>query len=240
MLQRIRIVLVNPKHPGNIGAVARAMKNMGLTHLSLVDPVEFPHAVATARAAGADDILAKAQVCADLTEALTGCHYAYALSARSRTLSWPQCDPRECARQIASQAPALAGIVFGRERNGLTNEELAQCHYHVAIPADPNFSSLNLAAAVQVMAYELRYQALALEQSISAGVIPPPRELATAEQIQGFFEHIESTLTKLEILDPAHPKMLMLRIQRLFLRAELDVIEINILRGFLKAVNKRL
>lgn len=237
MLNNIRIILVNPSHPGNIGGVARAMKNMGLSRLYLVAPEKFPHQQATIRAVGAQDILDAAVVTADLPQALVGCEFVYATSARSRYLDWPTCDARQCGSEVAqTQHQTEVAVVFGRESSGLTNEELAHCHIHLHIPADEEFSSLNLAAAVQVVAYELRMAWLA--QNPQSAREARPR--APHEQLTGFYDHLESTLIQLGYLNPRYPKHLMQRLHRLFNRAQLDSIEINILRGILTAMNKRL
>lgn len=237
MLNHVRIVLVNPSHPGNIGAVARAMKNMGLSRLYLVAPEKFPHPEAIYRAVGAADVVEAAVVTADLPQALSGCEWVYATSARSRRLEWPEYDARESALRIMQIQPSSeVALVFGRESSGLTNEELAHCHVHVHIPADPQFSSLNLAAAVQVFTYELRMASLAANPEPSS----ESRTLAPNEQLTGFYTHLESTLVNLGYLDPSHPKLLMQRLHRLYNRAQLDSTEINILRGILTAVNKRL
>jgi tRNA (cytidine32/uridine32-2'-O)-methyltransferase len=252
VLDKITIILVNPSHPGNIGAVARAMKNMGLTHLSLVSPKLFPHHDATARAAGADKILADAKIYEELSAALKNCHHVYALSARTRKLPWPCCNPEESAKQIIvhTQSNIEVGIVFGRENSGLTNAELALCQYHVTIPTHPDFPSLNLAAAVQIMGYELWRQVSTKKNSKPLNDLGhdnhPLTELnsddslATQDQMQGFFLHLQQTLLELKVLNPKHPKMLMQRLRRLFNRALLSEIEINILRGILTAINKKL
>ncbi len=231
-----RIILVNTTHPGNIGAAARAMKNMGLSELYLVEPKAFPHQDATVRAAGADDILANAVVVPDLTLALEDCKWVFATSARYRNLPWPLCTPRECATQISENREHKAAIVFGRERSGLTNEELAHCHYHVHIPTQTEFSSLNLAAAVQVLAYEL-FVAQTTTQPKST---QDTAELATAQQMAGFYEHLKQTLTELEFLDPKQPKLLMQRLHRLFNRAQLELTELNIMRGILSAIHHKI
>lgn len=235
MLDNIRIVLVSPSHPGNIGAAARAMKNMGLSRLYLVSPEQFPHKDATVRAAGADDLLANAVISESLTAAVADCQLVFATSARSRSLPWPLCTPKECAERIAGSSHQSIAIVFGRESSGLTNEELALCHYHVNIPTKEEFSSLNLAAAVQVIAYELYANHFCdvpvVQQSDSV--------LANAEQIFGLFEHLEIVLEKIDFLDPKQPKLLMQRLQRLFNRAHLEEKEIHILRGILSAVEKQ-
>jgi len=236
MLPNIRIVLVEPSHPGNIGAVARAMKNMSLGHLYLVSPEKYPHPESSARAAGADDILDSAVVVETLSEAVSDCSLVFGASARLRTLSWPQCAPREAADKIveASQAGRVA-LVFGRERTGLSNEELDLCHYLVHIPSNESFSSLNLGAAVQVLAYEIFSRHLISEQ-----VEASTNEDVPVEQIemQRFYQHLETVLVDLEFLDPRHPKKLMRRLRRLFNRAQPDQTEINILRGILTAVEK--
>jgi TrmH family RNA methyltransferase len=238
MLTNVRIVLVETSHPGNIGAAARAMKTMGLRSLWLVRPAQFPHADATARASGADDVLAEARVCASLGEALVECRVVAGASARQRRLAWPQADPREAAPRLLSEAGAgPVALVFGRESSGLTNEELAHCHLLVHIPSDPDYSSLNLAAAVQVVSYEL---ALAARPGLRSGAAveadrPVP---ADAEQMARFYEHLERVLIELEFLDPQHPKHLMRRLKRLFNRARPDETEMNVLRGILTAVQR--
>ena len=234
MLQNIRIVLVETTHPGNIGATARAMKNMGLTRLFLVKPQHYPSADATARAAGADDILAGAVLCESLDDALAGCGVIFGASARVRKIAWPQLDPRQAAGRALAAAAAEVAFVFGREHAGLSNEELDRCNFLVTIPTDPEFASLNVAAAVQVISYELRM----------AGQAPPPmgalsEPLASAEAREQFYRHLEQVLTDLEFLDPNNPKHLMRRLRRLFNRVELDSNEVNILRGILSAVERR-
>lgn len=238
MFTQIRIVLVNPSHPGNIGAVARAMKNMGLARLYLVAPEAFPDPQASWRAAGADDVLAAAVVTQDLSAALAGCGRIYATSARDRCLEWPQYDARQCAReaiQIAAQTEVA--LVFGRESSGLTNEELGHCQAHVSIPTEEQFSSLNLAAAVQILAYELR---MAWLEQAPLPVPPLTSALATHEELSGFYDHLQLTLVRVGFLNPSHPKKLMRRLRRLFSRAQPDSTEINILRGMLTEINKML
>lgn len=238
MFEHIRIVLVATSHPGNIGASARAMKNMGLNHLYLVSPLEFPHQEATSRASGADDILDNAVVVETLADAINPCQLVFGTSARSRKLPWPLISPRECAEKTQIEKDKSIAIVFGRERTGLTNEELAMCHYHVHIPTVESFSSLNLAAAVQVLVYELRVAGLAgIEQTETTEFID---ELATSEQINGLVDHFRQTMSDVEFLDPNHPKLLMQRIQRLFMRTPLENTEVNILRGFLSAIQKKI
>jgi tRNA (cytidine32/uridine32-2'-O)-methyltransferase len=228
----VRIVLVGTTHPGNIGAAARAMRNMGLDRLSLVAPREFPSPEASARAAGADDILASARVCGTLEEALSGCRFVVGASARLRALPWPALTPREAApRLLAEAAQGETAVVFGRESSGLTNEELARCHALLHIPADAGFSSLNLAMAVQIVAYELRLAAL--------GDTPPAERgepLATAEDLERFYEHLEAALVAAGFLNPANPRHLMLRLRRLFNQALPEENEVRILRGILTAL----
>ncbi len=236
-LSNIRIVLVQTTHPGNIGAVVRAMKNMGLEQLHLVDPKHFPHADASARASGADDLLAAAVVCETLEDALAGCSLVFGASARLRTIAWPQLDPRQCARVISTlDESAEVALVFGREHAWLTNEELEQCHYLVHIPANPDFSSLNLAAAVQVMAYEVRVACS--DNATSQESEPSNTQLATADELAGFYRHLEQTIIDIGFLDPDNPRQLMRRLRRLFNRSRLDKMELNILRGILAAAQK--
>lgn len=236
MFDNIRIVLVNTSHPGNIGAAARAMKNMGFSRLYLVSPESFPHQQATVRAAGADAILANATVVDNLQTAISGCDLVFATSARLRTLSLPICNPRQCAEQILSHPQREIAVVFGRERTGLTNDELSLCHQHIYIPTISDFSSLNLAAAVQVLVYEIHMGTLNEHEDNEKSTA---RSLATADQMEGYYQHLEQTLTKLKFLDPKQPKMLLQRLRRLFNRAQLDDTELNILRGILRAIDRR-
>ncbi len=232
-LDNIRIVLVNTSHPGNIGAVARAMKNMGLSKLVLVEPKKFPHDEATWRASSANDVLESAQVCASLEEAVAECGLVIGTSARGRTIPWPLLDPRHCAQRAYAEASKHeVAFVFGREDRGLTNEELQLCNLHLNIPADEEYSSLNLAMAVQVVSYELRMTHLSddLTDDALAEWDQPP---ATIEQLQRYFEHLEETLLEMGFLNPRAPKQLMTRMRRLYSRARPDDMEINILRGIL-------
>lgn len=228
----IRIVLVETSHPGNIGAAARAMKTMCLTDLVLVNPAEFPHPDAAARASGAADLLERARVAASLDEALAGCTLVAGTSARRRGIGPPELAPRDCAARLATGAQQQGvALVFGRERTGLTNEELGRCHLLVNIPANPAYASLNLAAAVQVLCYELM---LARHEAPAAAGSETP--LATADEMERFYEHLESAALETGFLDPANPKHLMRRLRRLFNRAQPDQNEINILRGLLAAL----
>lgn len=232
----IRIVLVDPKHPGNIGATARAMKNMGLTDLRLVRPVQFPSAEAAARASGAEDVLNAARVYEQFTDAIAECGLVVGTSARPRYLHWDVLEPRECAAKIvaASRTDSVA-LVFGAERMGLTNTELAHCSLLATIPTNPDYSSLNLAMAVQVMTYEIR---LALRD---ASPLQPQRDvpLATSEDMERLYMHLEQVLEEIDFRDRTGGGHLMSRIRRLFNRAELDQNEMNILRGILTAVQAR-
>ncbi|MFC6671655.1 RNA methyltransferase [Marinobacterium aestuariivivens] len=241
MLENIRIVLVNTTHPGNIGGVARAMKNMGLSDLCLVAPKSFPSEVADARASGATDVLERGRVVDSLERAVEDCHLVVGTSARGRHIPWPVIDPRELAGIVSEVRPGLrVAIVFGREDRGLTNEELQCCHHHVHIPAQEGFSSLNLAAAVQVIAYELRMMVL------SGHPVDAPRwgtawdiDLAESGELERMFDHLERTLVEIEFLDPDNPRQLMPRLRRLLLRSVPDKVEVNVLRGILTAVNKK-
>ena len=235
----IRIILVNTTHPGNIGAVARAMKNMCLEHLYLVKPKFFPHAEATARASGADDILATAHVCQTIDEAVMGCGLVLATSARRRNISWPELDPRDGAKLIATESHRHpTAIVFGREQAGLTNEELDRCHYLVPIPCNSEFSSLNLAAAVQIITYELYRVSLIIEKQQLA--TNAESKLATTENMELFYEHLERVLVETEFLDPKNPRYIMRRLRRLFNRTRPELVEMNILRGILTSIQTKI
>ena len=232
----IRIVLVGTTHPGNIGAVARAMKNMGVSDLALVDPRHFPHEDATARASGAVDILDNATVAGTLGEAIADCVYTVGASARSRTISWPTLEPRECAAKLIEESAAgPVAAVFGPEKYGLTNEHLDLCDALLTIPTNPDFSSLNLAMAVQVLTYELR--AAGIDRDRPA--YEPDAPLATNEQMEHFYTHLEDVLRDIRFLDPDNPRHLMRRLRRLFIRARPDQNEVNILRGILTAVDRK-
>jgi len=235
MQNNIRIVMVNTSHPGNIGAAARAMKNMGLTELVLVDPENFPHADATARASGADDILQQAMVCQSLEEAISGCTRVYGASARLRSLPWPLSEPRQMAEQVVAEAVhSPVAIVLGREHSGLTNDELEICNALVHIPCNEQFSSLNVAAAVQVLSYEINMAARegSIEQQGDS-------EAATADELERLFKHLEQTLVDIDFLDPEKPRQLMRRLRRLYNRAVPEQTEVNILRGILTATQKQ-
>ena len=230
----IRIVLVGTTHPGNIGAVARAMKNMGLTDLALVNPRYFPHEEANARASGAEDLLSTATVSATLNEAVADCIYVVGTSARSRAISWPSVDARTAAaRLLEKSAQGIVAAVFGPEKTGLSNEELDHCDTLMTIPTNAEFSSLNLAMAVQVLAYEV-FAAQAPPPTAYEADAPP----ATSDEMEHFYDHLQQVLLDLEFLDPDNPRHLMRRLRRLFVRAQPDKNEVNILRGILTAVDR--
>lgn len=233
-LARLRIVLVGAQHPGNIGAAARAMKVMGLSDLALVAPERYPDAQASARASGADDVLEAARVHARLEDAIGDCVLAIGASARSRRTHWPLVDAREAARRALDLAQnRTVALVFGRERSGLENAELDLCQLHLQVPTNPDYRSLNLAAAVQVVCYELR---------MAAGDTPEPvpahEPVATAD-MEGLFAHYHEVLVASGFLDPEAPGVLMRRLRRLFNRAALDRTELNILRGALRSLDPR-
>lgn len=245
VLQNIRVVLVNTSHPGNIGGAARAMKNMGVSRLVLVQPQDFPSAEAVARAAGAVDILDGARIVGTLEEALEGCSLVLGTSARDRHIPWPLLDPRECATACMEQLEQAGevALVFGREDSGLSNDELQRCHFHVHIPSDPEFSSLNLATAVQVLTYEVRMAWLAaqgqptkmakLETHAEQSALP-----VTADELERFYTHLESTLVQIGFHDPDNPRHLMSRLRRLYGRSNISKLEMNILRGILTETQK--
>jgi tRNA/rRNA methyltransferase len=231
-LSNLRIVLCQTSHPGNIGAAARAMKTMGLHQLYLVSPESFPDAHATAMATGAADLLETAHVCNTLEEALTGCALVIGLSARKRQLSHELLAVRPAAERALGIAKSQqVALVFGTEMSGLSNAELDLCQLLAMIPTNPDFSSLNLAAAVQVVCYELRMAALAGDTS---DIAKPPMPLATSDEIEGFYKHLEETLVQIGFLNPDEPKKLMQRVRRIYARANLEKEEVNILRGILK------
>ncbi len=241
MSAAIRIVLVAPSHPGNIGAVARAMKTMGLHELVLVAPHRFPDAEATARAAGADDLLAAARVCGDLGEALEGCRLVIGSSARRRSIRWPQLTPREAAAQlVVARVEGPVALLFGPERTGLGNDDLDRCHALVSIPTAPDYASLNLAAAVQVLAYEIRMALLSERPPAEWQAGRDGHRLATAEEVEGYFAHLERLLLAVEFIDPARPGRVLRRLRGMFARARPQEDEIHILRGILTQTERKL
>ncbi len=236
----VRVVLVQPTHPGNIGGVARAMKTMCLSSLYLVDPVEYLVQEARARAGGAQDVLLGSKRCVSLADALAGCRLVIGTSARTRSLPWPTLDPGVGAERLVAEArQGPVALVFGREKTGLSNAELDLCQYMIEIPSNSRYASLNLACAVQVMSYELmRVQRKEGVQQVShwrEGNAP----LARREDMERFYRHLEDVLIESGFLDPVKPRRLMRRLYRLFNRACLDENELNILRGILAAVQQR-
>ncbi|MFK5947590.1 MAG: RNA methyltransferase [Methylococcales bacterium] len=236
MLSNFKIVLVETSHPGNIGGVARAMKNMTLSELCLVTPKIFPSADATARAAGSDDILSAAVVYSSLQEAIADCQIVLGASARDRTISWPELTARECAEKFVqpaeSQIREKIAIVFGRENSGLKNHELDLCHYLLRIPCHSEYSSLNLAAAVQVVAYELFIASGQLAQSTIGD--KNEEALASAKQMELFYEHLQQTLADIGFLHVDKSQSIMRRLRRIYNRVALDTKEVDILRGILR------
>jgi tRNA (cytidine32/uridine32-2'-O)-methyltransferase len=233
-LQRVRIVLVGTLHSGNIGAAARAMKTMGLTRLYLAAPAEFPHREASYRAVQATDLLDAAVVTRGMAEAVADCSLVIGTSARERRIPIPQLHPRDVGTLCMNHRDGEIALVFGREDSGLTNEEMQRCHRQVHIPTSAAYTSMNLAAVVQVLCYELRMAALG--NAVSGAAWDEP--LATTEGIERFYAHLEHTLAEIEFLNPAAPRQLMTRLRRLFNRVQLDQMELNILRGWLTATEK--
>ncbi len=253
LLEKVRIVLINTSDCRNIGSAARAMKTMGLTKLYLVDPIEMPNGQANALAAGATDVLNSAIVVNTLEEAISECGLVVGTSARSRTLPWPMLDPRECGAQLINEALNFpVALVFGRESSGLTNDELQLCHFHVQIPANPEYSSLNLAMAVQTLSYEVRTSFLALQNgqlnsntsfstsqsSLSQGSSDEVIEYPISEESERFYQHFEKALKVTCFIIPNHPGLVMTKLRRLFNRARPDVKEIKMLRGILASIEK--
>jgi tRNA (cytidine32/uridine32-2'-O)-methyltransferase len=240
MLKNIQIILCEPSHPGNIGATARAMKNMGLSALTLVSPERYPDAEATSRASGADNILEHATVVTDLPAGIATCQWLFGTSARTREFPWPQMTPRQAASKIIelAQGNQKIGILFGPERAGLSNEALQHCDYHIAIPTHPDYPSLNLSQAVQILCYEIYCYAIELQTSLPLPTNNHNFDKATQEEMGGLLAHFEETAVKLGFMDPEHPKKLLPRLRRLFSKSQLEKDEVNILRGFLKQVQR--
>lgn len=234
----VRLVMVEPTHPGNIGAAARAMKNMGLNQLVLVKPLRFPDPEARFRAASAVDLLDSARVVDTLAEAVDDCTLVLGASARNRRLPWPMVDPREAGRRIVSEAPlGPVAVLFGREASGLTNEELARCQLHLHVPSDPGYPSLNVSMAMQLVAYEIRMAWL----EAGARMPEPPwdRPWAETASVEGMLGHLERVLRRVGFLDARDSGQVMMRMRRLFFRTRLDEIEVNILRGLCSSVERR-
>lgn len=238
LLARTRIVMVETSLAANIGAAARAMKTMGLTQLVVVRPGQpLTDEAAAARASGAENLLARARVVDTLDAALADCDLVVGTSARSRSLPWPMLTPREVPAAVRrAEGTGPVALLFGRERSGLTNEELARCHYHVHIPANPDYSSLNIAAAVQILCYELRLASLAPAPEAYDEVRP----LAGAEALEGYFEHLQRVLVDIEFADPNNLRQLMLKLRRFYMRAQPEPVELNLLRGIVSQTEKSL
>ncbi|EIC82483.1 tRNA (cytosine(32)/uridine(32)-2'-O)-methyltransferase TrmJ [Serratia sp. M24T3] len=240
MLHNIRIVLVETSHTGNMGSTARAMKTMGLSNLYLVNPLVKPDSQAISMSAGASDVIGNATIVETLDQALEGCSLVIGTSARSRTLPWPMLEPRECGELSAkTSVNSPVALVFGRERVGLTNEELQKCNYHVCIPANPEYSSLNLAMAVQLIAYEVRVAWLSQLEAEKPQIEYEETPYPLVEDLERFYVHLEQVLLKVGFIRKAHPGQVMSRLRRLFTRARPESQELAILRGILSAVDKQ-
>lgn len=258
LLDQVRIVLVNTSDCRNIGSAARAMKTMGLSQLVLVDPIEMPNGQAQALAAGATDVLANAKVVNTLSEAISDCGLVVGTSARSRTLPWPMLEPRGCGEKMIAEANEYpVALVFGRESSGLTNEELQMCHFHVQIPANPQYSSLNLAMAVQTLSYEVRTsyllsidnkQQIQQEHSTGNGHYIGKKNVNSkseddevypvSEETERFYQHFEKALISTGFIVDSHPGLVMTKLRRLFNRARPDVKEVKMMRGILASIER--
>lgn len=240
MLQNIRIVLVETSHTGNMGSVARAMKTMGLSSLYLVNPLIKPDSQAISLAAGASDLIGNASIVDSLDEAISGCSLVVGTSARSRSLPWPMLDARECGvKSVEEGQQAPVALVFGRERVGLTNEELQKCHYHVAIPANPEYSSLNLAMAVQLIAYEVRMAWLQAEATKTPAPVYAESPYPLVDDLERFYVHLENMMLDSGFVRKDQPGQVMSKLRRLFTRARPERDELNILRGMLSSFEKK-
>lgn len=234
----IDIVMVGTTHPGNIGAAARAIHNMCFTNLVLVDPQCPVGEIAFARSSGAHAILDQHKTYDTLQEAIKDCHLVVGMSARHRSLPWPELSPQQMTREISKKgADNRVALVFGREQSGLTNDELGLCNYMVSIPTNPDFSSLNVASAIQIMCYEI-YQSLLNNDPGEVKEAAPDEPPATSHDIEGYMSHLKQVLETTEFLDPKNPGILMQRLRRLYQRVELSKTEVNILRGILSSVQK--
>lgn len=240
MLQNIRIVLVETSHTGNMGSVARAMKTMGLSNLYLVNPLITPDSQAISLAAGASDLIGNASIVGSLDEAIAGCSLVVGTSARSRSLPWPMLDARECGvKSVEEGQQAPVALVFGRERVGLTNEELQKCHYHVAIPANPEYSSLNLAMAVQLIAYEVRMAWLQAQAAEKPAAVYQESPYPLVDDLERFYTHLETLMLDSGFIRKEQPGQVMSKLRRLFTRARPERDELNILRGMLASFGKK-
>lgn len=236
----IKVVLVGTTHPGNIGAAARAIKTMGLRHLDLVSPKEFPSDEAIYRSKAAKDILEKASTYETLLESVKECEVVIGTSARNRKVPWPVLNPKDASKEInlAVKNNSKVAIVFGREDRGLTNEELGLCNLHVHIPTNEDYTSLNLAQAVQIVTYEIRMNFLeskSLKSNQEWDV-----ELASAEQTERLIGHMDELMKELEFYDTENPRKLLMRVRRFFKRSGIDVMETNIFRGLFSTIQKKL
>ncbi len=236
MLDNIRIVLINTFHPGNIGAAARAMKNMGLSQLYLVEPRIYPSEEADSRAAGAKDVLDQATVVDTLEDAISDCQLVIGTSARNRSFDLPVFDARTCGEKVVAEANnGKVAIIFGRETMGLHNHELEQCNYHVYIPANPDYPVLNVSAAIQLVCYEV-WQAS--QQQAAAANPQDSAEYPLHKEMQRFYEHLESALRKTRFIIPQHEGKVMKKLIRYFNRSRPEQIELNMLRGILRSVDE--
>ena len=236
LLGSVKVVLVGTTHPGNIGATARAMKNMGILNLVLVTPKEFPSDVATYRSKAAKDVLEKAEVFDDLESAVSDCELVIGTSARGRTVPWPILNPKKAAEEVSNAALYNnVAIVFGREDRGLTNEELGLCNLHVHIPTDPEYSSLNVAQAVQILVYEIRVALLDNEEERDYWDV----QLANNEQIERLIDHMDELMQEVEFYDVDNPRKLLIRVRRFFKRSKIDLMEANIFRGLFATIQKK-
>ncbi|MFQ6276055.1 RNA methyltransferase [Acinetobacter johnsonii] len=248
-LSHVRIVMVNTTLPANIGSALRAMKTMGLSKLVLVAPKTYPHPDIDALAAGATDLIEQIEIVETLADAIKDCHLVFGTSARSRTIPWPLLDARPAAEKSISAVvndQQVVAVVFGREDRGLTNEELAMANYHVTIPVNTDYGVLNVAQAIQVICYEMRMATLAVVESAEDEAATMPvtdtesmqwdEPLVTHEQMEQFYPHIEKMLAEIEFLDPKNPRLLPLRLRRLFGRIQLDRMEYHLLRGIFSRV----
>ena len=237
LLNSVRVVLVGTTHPGNIGATARAMKNMGIVNLALVKPKDFPSNEAIYRSKAAKDVLESAQIYENLEDAVSDCELVIGTSARGRTVPWPVLSPKEAADRVAVHSENnKVAIVFGREDRGLTNQELGLCNLHVHIPTDPEYSSLNLSQAVQILVYEIRVSILKDQEYEEYWDV----DLATNEQTERLIDHMDELMKEVEFYDVHNPRKLLLRVRRFFKRSRIDVMEANIFRGLFAAIQKKL
>lgn len=242
-MDNIRVILVETSHPGNVGATARAMKTMGIHSLYLVQPKFFPHADATAMAAGADDILYHAKIVDTLEAAIADCELVLATSARLRARPWPMLSPREMGEKVVNESQHNIALVFGREHSGLTNEELQLAQFHVHIPSCEAFSSLNLAQAVQVLCYEIRVAFLALNKNEEGDQPATPTSdnvYPNAKMLADFYQHLEEALGAIEFIDAKKPMHQMQKLRRLFTRARLETSEVQLLRGIFTEMLKKI